>query len=124
MIANKKILIVDEDISFRSSLKDGLLGEGFTVVEASDGANGLFVALREHPDLIMIDIEVPRTAGISMLKTLRKDDWGKGTRVIMLSNMYEMDLVAEALGGGAHDYIVKKDWRIDAIVALVKNRLR
>lgn len=123
---NKKILIieiVEEDAPLRNVLKDKLIREGFDVLEAKNGKQGLDVALRNHPDLILLDILMPVMNGITMLKKLRKDAWGKNVKVIMLTNLSENEKVADAMMQGSHDYFVKSDWKIDDIVAKIKEKL-
>ena len=73
----KKILIVEDDNSVRKVFKDRLLQEGFSIIEASDGEEGLATALKEHPDLILLDILMPKMDGMTMLSKLHQDEWGR-----------------------------------------------
>ena len=120
---NKKILIVEDEVSLRNALCNKLAREGFSTLEAKNGEEGLEVALREHPDLILLDIIMPKMDGISMLKKLREDEWGKRVPVIVLTNLSDMEKVAEVAEGGAFDYLIKADWKLEDVVNKVKQKL-
>lgn len=83
---NKKILIVEDDELQRKILHDGLAKQGFDILEASDGVEGLDIALHQHPDLIMTDVRMPNLDGMAMIHKLRQDDWGKTASIIILTN--------------------------------------
>jgi len=119
----KKILVVEDEMSLRNALRDKLGLEGFIVLEAKNGEEGLDVALRDHPDLILLDIIMPKMDGLTMLKKLREDVWGKNTKVILLTNLNDNEKVSEALLQGSYDYLVKSDWKIEDVVAKVRARL-
>jgi DNA-binding response OmpR family regulator len=119
----KKILIVEDETSLRNALRDKLMLEGFIVLEAKNGEEGLDVALRDHPDLILLDIIMPKMDGLTMLKKLREDVWGKNTKVILLTNLSDNEKVSEALLQGSYDYLVKSDWKIGDVVAKIRARL-
>ena len=121
---NKKtILVVEDEISLLNALCDKLTRENFAVLEAKNGEEGLEVALREHPDLILLDIIMPVMDGITMLKKLREDAWGKNAKVIILTNLSDNEKMAEALEQKSHEYLVKSDWKIEDVVAKVRERL-
>lgn len=124
MDTNKKtILIVEDEISLRDILCKKFIREGFIILEANNGKEGLEVALREHPDLILLDIMMPVMDGVTMLKKLSEDEWGKDVKVIMLTNLSDAEQVAEAMAHGSHDYLVKCDWKIEDMVKKVKEQL-
>ena len=74
---SKKILIVDDEEKLQQKLADACSREGFVALGASNGEEGLSLALREHPDLILLDLEMPKMDGVEMLQQLRKDECGK-----------------------------------------------
>lgn len=81
MVAQAKehtILIVEDDVPELNALRDKFTHEGFSILEAKNGEEGLATALREHPDLILLDIIMPVMDGMTMLVNLRKDPWGGG----------------------------------------------
>jgi len=98
---NKVLLIAEDEPSLRYILRDKLSNIGFTVFEAADGEEGLAVAMKEHPDLILLDLVMPKMDGISMLKKLRESDWGKSVKVLVLTNLDETGKISEAVEHGA-----------------------
>lgn len=74
---SKTILVVEDQIPILQILVYRFDSEGFNVIEAKNGKDGLELALKEHPDLILLDIILPKLDGIEMLKKLRADNWGK-----------------------------------------------
>lgn len=120
----KKILIVEDELQLLNSLKIKIRHEGFTVFVAKDGAEGLRIALKNKPDLILLDVIMPKMDGIEMLKRLRRDAWGKDVPVILLSNDDDPDHIKETLKDNATDYLIKSDWRLEDIITKVKETLR
>jgi DNA-binding response OmpR family regulator len=120
----KKILIVEDDTSLRQALRDKLSIEQFVVLEAKNGEEGLEIALRDHPDLILLDVMMPVMDGLTMLDLLRKDDWGRGAKVIFLTNLSDNVSISKAIEEGSYDYLVKSDWKIQDVVAKIRERLR
>jgi DNA-binding response OmpR family regulator len=123
MNSTKKILIVEDDDVLLLILVDNLIREGFKIIQARNGQEGLEVALREHPDLILLDIIMPVMDGITMLKKLHEDIWGKQAKVIILTNLSDNEGVAEAMSRGLCDYLVKSSWKIEDVVKKVKEKL-
>lgn len=123
---NKKILlveIIEDEKSLLKVLSERFKLEGFEVLEAQTGERGLELALTDHPDLILLDIMLPQMDGLKMLESLHSDRWGKHAKIIMLTNMDNYAGIGHALAHGAHDYLLKSNWKIDDIVAKVKQRL-
>jgi CheY-like chemotaxis protein len=121
--AQKTILVVEDESSMRRVLVDKLSLEAFSVLEAKNGEEGLKIALEKHPDLILLDIIMPRMDGITMLKKLRDDEWGKKVEVILLTNLSEKEKIAEAMEQETFEYLVKTDWKIEDVVEKVKEKL-
>ncbi len=119
----KIILLVEDETSLRNVLCDELAQAGFSMLEAKNGAEGLEVALHSHPDLILLDIIMPVMDGMTMLKKLREDVWGKDAKVIILTNVNEVGKISEAVAGKTFDYFIKSDKKLEELVAIVKNRL-
>lgn len=116
------VLIVEDEHTLREALHDKLKREGCIVFEARDGKEGLAIALKEHPSLILLDIVMPVMDGIAMLKALREDPRGKDIPVIMLTNLNGDDKVAEAVDLGSYEYFVKADHSLEDIIMSVKNK--
>lgn len=83
---DKKILIVEDEKAIRLALHDFLNEEGFVLLEAKNGEEGLEMTLREHPDLILIDIQLPKIDGLLMLKKIREHEQFKNTKFIIITN--------------------------------------
>jgi len=118
----KKILIVEDDKDFLWILRQSFNNQPLLVVYAMDGEEGLVMAENEKPDLIMVDILLPKMDGVTMAKKIKEK--GIESQIIFLTNMKDLKHINEALDAvGETDYIVKSDVHIDTIVKRVKNRL-
>ncbi len=121
---NKKILIIEDEAPLRNAVSDILSFEGFEVFQAKNGQEGLETALKEHPDLILLDLMMPIMDGLTMLEKLRQDQaFGKGAAVILLTNINDPEKVAMATEAGSYDFLVKSDWNIEDVVKKIKGRL-
>lgn len=119
----KIILVIEDEEPLRRVLRDILTVEGYSIVETKDGVEGLEVALREHPDLILLDIVMPKMDGLEMLKKLRTDEWGKMAPVIVLTNLSDNEDVAKAMESEAFDYFVKTDIKIDEVITKIREKI-
>ena len=122
---NKKkiLLVVEDEKTLRSIMRDKFIKEGFDVLEASNGQEGLDLFIKESPNLILLDIVMPVMDGMEMLKKLREHEDGDHVPVIILTNLSEAEKTSEAIEQGVNDYWVKTDWRLDDVVKKVKERL-
>lgn len=121
----KKILIVEDEIAMLKALSGKFKNENFEVIEAQDGVEGLERALKEKPDVVMLDIIMPKMDGISLMKEIRNDrPWGDQVPIIMLTNLSDPESVSEAAKYKVYDFLVKTDWRLDDVVALVREKVR
>lgn len=120
----KRILIVEDGLDLLEVLTKKFSMEKFEILQAPNGKIGLAEALRGHPDLILLDIVMPVMDGMSMLKKLREDSWGKNAPVILLTNLSDESKVAEAMKHGVYDYLVKADWNIEDVVKKVRAKLK
>lgn len=114
-MSDKKVLLVEDDETIRQLLKDSLADEGIELLLAEDGEEGLRVALKEKPALILADIMMPVMDGISMLKKLRQDPWGKDASVIMLTNIDDDKSVQAATALGVAYYWLKANWNLEEL---------
>lgn len=121
-LLSKKILIIDDETDLLQVLTDTLTSEGFSVLGAKNGEEGLALALKEHPDLILLDIIMPVMDGMTMLYELRKDPWGNSVPVILLTNLSDAERVAEALRLRVYDFLVKSDWKLKDLVTKIKEK--
>jgi DNA-binding response OmpR family regulator len=123
METKKRLLIVEDEMALLKVLKEKFLKEKYEIITATDGATALEMALRERPDIILLDIVMPIMDGITMLKKLRANEWGKDVPVILLTNLNLADRVADALDKGVYDYLVKADWSLGDVVKKVNERV-
>lgn len=114
-----KILIVEDEAPLRRAMKRKLSAAGFVALEATDGKEGLSVALGEHPDLILLDVIMPIMDGIEMTRLLREDEWGREARIIMLTNLNDDSTRALVEAFHVLDFLVKADWSMDAVLSRV-----
>ena len=118
---NKKILIVEDDPGIQLSLKDEFESEGYQVLAANDGENGLKMIREKNPDLVILDVMLPGLDGYEVCKSLRKE--GNNTPIIMLTvRDKEIDKVL-GLEFGADDYVTKP-FSLRELLARVKSILR
>lgn len=121
---NKKILIVEDEIPLRKALVDTLLNEGFEVLEAKDGEEGLSTALSDKPDLILLDLLMPKMSGLQMMEKLRGDVWGKKVPIVILTNRIPDDkIMADVMKYEPAFYLVKATLNLDEVVLKVKATL-
>ncbi|MBR9808438.1 MAG: response regulator [Alphaproteobacteria bacterium] len=117
-----KILIVDDDAMLRTLLVFKLTAEKYSVVEASNGKQGLELARQELPDLIVLDSMMPVLDGTETIKQLKSDSELKSIPVIMLTARREESDVSEAKRLGAADFI-NKPFNPDILVQRIKRHL-
>jgi DNA-binding response OmpR family regulator len=124
-LSNKKIvLVVDDDENLRDVLVDKLIISGFGAVGAEDGEEGLKKALELHPDVILLDVIMPKIGGWEMLEMLRKDPWGKNVKVIMLTVLENLNNVAQGVDNNIFGYLVKSSLSLDDVVTHVEEAVR
>lgn len=120
----KTILIIDDEEPIRVALGSYIKSEGFNIIDADNGLVGLQIALKSHPDLILLDLMMPQMDGLTVLTKLQEDQgWGKFVPVIILTNLSDDEKIAQAVSLGARGYLVKKDWRADKVSSLIKQTL-
>lgn len=120
----KSILVVEDEKPLSEALRFKFENEGFTVHCAHDGEVGLELALTHHPDMILLDIVMPKVDGLTMLERLREHAWGKTANVIMLTNLSDYGHATKAAEHRVHDVLVKSDWKIVDLVKKVKKKLK
>lgn len=102
-----KVLIVDDDAFLSGIYATKLELDGFEVATARDGEEGLKAAMREKPDLILLDVLMPKLDGFEVLKRLKADEETKAIPVIMLTNLGQKEDIEKGLQDGAVDYLIK-----------------
>jgi DNA-binding response OmpR family regulator len=117
----KRILIIEDDVSILNGLKDVLTFKSYDVLTATDGASGYEVAVEKMPDLIILDIMLPKMDGFTLCKKLR--DQGNMTPVLMLTARGEEPDKVQGLDIGADDYVTKP-FSLPELLARVRALLR
>ena len=122
---DKTILVIEDEEPMLNALVKKFKNEGFNVLKAQDGIEGLESAFKNKPDIMIVDIIMPKLDGISLIKRARMEgnEWGKDVPIIMLTNLSDTESVSEAANFGVYDFLVKTDWRLDDVVRLVKQKL-
>ncbi len=121
MAAAETILVIEDDPSIRKGLELNLTVEGYQLLAAADGSEGLRLCRERHPDLVLLDIALPRMDGFSVLRALRKVD--RETPVLILSAAGQESSKVEGLSLGADDYITKP-FGLAELLARVQAALR
>jgi len=119
----KKILIIEDEKKLSEILKMRLEKEDFAVYVAYDGESGLDLALSLKPDLILLDVVLPKMDGMTVLKKLRNENsWGENVRIMMLSNFDPKDdTVNKSINDNEPSYyLLKVDFDLEEVVNKVK----
>jgi two-component system alkaline phosphatase synthesis response regulator PhoP len=119
----KIVLVVEDEESLQLVLRDVLTAEGYKVIESKDGIEGLEASFSQHPDLILLDILMPKMDGLEMLKKLRADRWGKNVPVIVLTNLSDNKDISQAVEENVFEYFVKTDIKIDEVIARIREKI-
>lgn len=119
-----KIVIVEDNTSLAEIYKTRLELLGYTCFVAYDGIEALQTIERELPDLVLLDLMVPKIAGDQILETMRASDWGKNIKVYIISNLNEADAPAGLREQGIEGYAVKANLSNDQLDQLVDNILK
>jgi two-component system, OmpR family, alkaline phosphatase synthesis response regulator PhoP len=122
--ANAKIVIVEDNVSLADIYKIRLETLGYICFVAYDGIDALALIKKELPDLVLLDLMVPKIAGDQILETMRTSDWGKNIKVFIISNLNEADAPAGLREQGIEGYAVKANLSNDQLDQLVDNILK
>jgi DNA-binding response OmpR family regulator len=123
--AKYKVAVIEDEGAMSRSLSGELQDAGFDVVTAFDGEQGLQLTLKEKPDLVLLDIIMPKMDGMTMMSKLRESgEYGKGVPIILLTNLNADDKI---MGGVIKNepsyYLVKANYKVSDVVEKVKNHL-
>ncbi len=121
----KKILIIEDDLDFRNSLRDALAAEGFSVSAADDGEQAMERLLAQNPDIVVLDLLLPKVHGFEVLKRIRsypQEDIAK-TPVIILSNLSSQADIEKGQEMGVLAYFVKSRTKTKEVMGKIKEIL-
>lgn len=116
----KKILFVEDEIRFQKMIKDLFRVEGFELLSAYDGESGLRMAREKSPDLILLDLILPKRNGFEVLEELKNDQQLSKIPVIILTNLEGVRDVERAFSLGARTYLVKANYSVSDILEKIK----
>jgi len=119
----KKILFIEDEATLQKTFGDILGQAGYKMISALDGKIGLRLVKTEKPDLILLDLILPRVHGFEVLKKLKENPETKKTPVIILTNLERMEDVEKAIELGATTYLVKTQYTIEEVIDKVKKAL-
>lgn len=119
----KKVLLVEDEEPVRRVIRAALEAAGIAVIEADNGEVATQLAFQERPDLIMLDVLMPKMHGMEALQKLKEDSWGKTVPVVLLTNVADDPAVQEAVRSGRATLLNKAEVKLDEIIVAVKNTL-
>lgn len=116
----QKILMIEEDYFLRKIYKNKLTSIGFEFIEATNGEEGLNKLISEKPDLVLLDLILPKKNGFDVLIEIRKNKELKDTLVIILSVLSQKLDIKRGLDFGAQEYLIKSEMSLSDVVDKVK----
>jgi len=119
----KKILMIEDEKALQYTLGELLTSEGFALAQAYDGQEGLELARSENPDLVLLDLRLPKKDGFEVLKELKSDKKTSEIPVIIFTNLETAEDIDKALEAGATTYIVKANYGLEDILVKIKEVL-
>lgn len=119
----KKILFIEDESALQKTFGDILDQEGYEMVSAMDGEEGLKLIEAQKPDLILLDLILPKIHGFDVLKKLKENPETKDIPVIVLTNLEGTGDVEKALELGATTYLVKANYSLEEIISKIKKTL-
>lgn len=120
----KTILFIEDESALQKTFGEVLNQEGYQMISALDGEIGLRLAKDKKPDLILLDLILPKVNGFDVLKKLKEDKGTKDIPVIVLTNLEEMGDVDKAIKSGATTYLVKASYSLKEVVEKIKKALK
>lgn len=120
----EKIVFIEDERTLQKMLSEALKEAGCSVLTASDGEAGLSLVKQESPDLVLLDLILPKMSGFAVLEELKKDEKTKGIPVMVLTNLEAAEDVEKVIALGATMYLVKANYDLSDIVEKVKDVLK
>lgn len=115
-----KIMLVEDDVALRDIYSSRFEAEGYKVVTAADGEEALTIAVKEKPDLILLDVMMPKISGFDVLDILRNTPETKTTKIIVMSALSQTADMEKGKSLGADEYLVKSQVTLSEVVEKVK----
>ena len=119
----KKILFVEDESALQKTLGEILHQEGYEMISALDGETGLRLAKEKKPDLILLDLILPKIHGLDVLKKIKEDPEIKEIPIIVLTNLEGARDINKAIELGAKTYLVKAQYSLEEVLGKIKKAL-
>jgi len=116
----KLLMVIEDDPLLTKMYKTKIASEGFRVITAQDGQEGLKKALEYKPDGIILDVMMPKLSGIDMLTRLRQDAYGKNIPVVIISNLSQEAEDGKAKELGVKEYLIKANYTPKEVIERLK----
>ena len=125
-LANKKILIAEDEPALLNALADQFTREGCVVIKAENGEIARDLAIQEKPDVILLDILMPKLNGMEVLSFIRKgSEWGRKVPIVMLTNLQANEKIMNGITENEPSYyLIKSDWKLFDVVEKVRDCFR
>lgn len=122
-MSQKKVLLIEDEDMLSEMYKVKFEKEGFEFLRATEGASGIELVKKEKPDIILLDVIMPKMDGFAVLESLKKDPATKRAKVILLTNLGQDEDVRKGKDMGADDYLVKANFTPTQVVEKVRGLL-
>ena len=118
-----KILFIEDEIALQKTFREFLEKKGFKIISALNGEDGFNLAKTQGPDLILLDLILPKMDGFQVLKALKERENTKNIPVIVLTNLEKIDDIDKALSSGATNYLIKTNYSLEELATKIKQVL-
>lgn len=115
-----KVLTCEDNQDLREALTTALKDAGFEVLSASDGMEAVEMTLKHHPDVILMDILMPKMDGHEAVNKIRQDIWGKNAKIIFLTSLSDPENVVKAVEAKGDEYIIKPHASLQEIISKIR----
>lgn len=119
----KKIVFVEDELGLQKAVSQLLKQEGFEVFSATDGEQGMELILKEKPDLVILDLILPKIPGVEILRRIKENPETKTIPVIILTNVEDLEKIRETAEMDIKGYLVKSEYTLNEVVEKVKQIL-
>lgn len=126
ILDGKRVLIAEDESAMLTALTDKFKQVGCVVIGAVNGEMALNLANQEKPDILLLDILMPKMSGMEVLKLVREgSEWGKKVPIIILTNLQPDEEITERIGKDQPSYyLIKSDWKLYDVVEKVRDCFR
>lgn len=122
-MSTKTVLIIEDSSVLADTLHDILVMHGYNALVALSGKEGIRLALREHPDLVMLDIRLPDMTGYEIFQQIREDDWGATARIMILTASEAVEQISKNVNLPLEHILFKPDLSVAKIAERIEQRL-